>query len=147
VTAPLPHRARQGRVPWLPEFGDLVADAPRWEYQPPYLPAGACRLRVWEAAGQPGHFAVVTELGEGSSVTNAMDFIWKRVAAAYPGQLGIAEYWPEGENGSLHVDLVVDPLTGPLEWVRAYPAPSQGNPLRSLVVSWWAVTGNDILAS
>ena len=49
----------------LPPLGELAADEPFWSYPAGGVAgAGVAHLRVWLTAGpEPGHLAVVTEIG------------------------------------------------------------------------------------
>ena len=59
-----------------PPLGEMVADEPRWRCPSRCAAAdGVAHLRVWAAAGQDGHLAVVTETGLGASVTNIIEYI------------------------------------------------------------------------
>lgn len=135
-------------VPFLPLPDALVLDDPRWAYRAEHGgPGGFARLRVWRGLAG-GHLAVVTETGEGRSVTNAAMEIRSRLAGELGEPLALAELWPAGEGAddSLHLDLVQVP--GPharVGWHRIYPIlPS--DPLYDLLCAWWSVCGEVILA-
>jgi hypothetical protein len=140
---PLPSRRRE---PWLPALGGLLRDEPDWLYQAASAgPFGKARLRVWQTP-EGAMFAVVTETGQGLSVTNAATPIWRWLHCRYGVRVGLAEYWPEGQSGPAHVDLVLPPQKGfPQDWLRLWPV-SDGNPHAALMSTWWSVYGDEILA-
>jgi hypothetical protein len=135
---------RKGR-PWLPMLQALCQDIPEWVYHPPGQCAGTARLRVWGTA-DGGFFAVVTETGTGLSVTNAADWIWRFLQSRYGLPFALAEYWPEGESGPAHVDLVQPSAGGAfLGWQALWPV-GPDNPQADLLDFWWSMHGADILA-
>jgi hypothetical protein len=144
LTPELPRRAH-GRVPWLPVLGRVVIDDPDWRFRDDgdgfY---GTARLRVWNSL-EPGHFAVVTARGDGLSVTSGAAAIWLALLRQLGEPLGLAEYWPGGESGPAHADLVLPPRNGCLEWQRLWPA-RPGHPLHGMLSTWWLVHGSEVLA-
>jgi hypothetical protein len=143
LTPELPHRAH-GRLPWLPGLSRVIIDDPQWRFRDGHGPHGLARLRVWQAL-EPGHFAVVTAGGGGLSVTNGAASIWLALTRQFGEPLGLAEYWPEGESGTAHADLVLPPRNGSLEWQRLWPV-HPSHPQHDLLSTWWLVHGGDILA-
>jgi hypothetical protein len=124
-------------APALPALGDLIAGEPQWRY-----PGGSCageygvaRLRVWETP--EGHLAVVTETGEGVSVTNAAASIWPALAVRFPGALTVIEHWPASQSPGTgeHYDLMwAPPRTAPA-WSRLWPLPP-GHPQAVAYGAW-----------
>jgi hypothetical protein len=129
---------------WLPQLEYVAAEDQRWRYGATW-PHGECILRVWHTAGG-GYFAVVTETGRGLSVTNCAAGIYRRLRERYARHpFALAEYWPDGESGEAHVDMVHTPHEGTLQrWTRLWPTPDT-NPLHDLLETWWAVNGADIV--
>jgi hypothetical protein len=140
----LPRRARGS---WLPHLQTLVADNREWVYRADGA-YGRCRLRVWDTPDD-GFFAIVTELGEGLSVTLAAASIYRVLAERYHEPFGLAELWPAGEgvDPELHVDLVLPPADGlPLSWARAWPV-DEAHPRADLLGLWWECNSDQILTS
>jgi hypothetical protein len=141
--APLPQRRTSG-VPYLPPLVHKVYDNPDWTFRPPQAPApGTARLRVWDTA-DGGFFAVVTECGDGLSVTNGAQHIWQTLTRQYGQPFGLLELWPEGESGDLHADLVLESPQGGLSWSRVHPV-HPSHPDAGMFDVWWDVYGGDIL--
>lgn len=145
MTEPLPQRTA---LPFLPIPGELVADDPRWSFQPERGgPRGYARLRVWRGLHR-GHLAVVTPLDGDMSVTTAAAHIWKTLYGTYGPAFALAELWPAGEgiDGELHLDLVlVEPGSQVARWQRLYPTGAE-NPLHDFASLWWLTAADDILA-
>lgn len=135
---------RDGR-PWLPMLAARCEDIREWAYHTPEG-CGVARLRVWDTS-DGGFFAVVTAAGDGLSVTNAADWIWRFLESRYGRPLGLAEFWPEGESGPAHADLVLPPPPRGASpgWLALWPVPP-ANPLSGLLGFWWDVNGAEILA-
>lgn len=112
-------------LPLPPPLGPLQVDDPAWRYPSPDCAgrSGVARLRVWVAgAGHAGYVAVVTELGIGVSITNAIADIAGVLTAEFGSPLALIEHWPAAqapETGE-HLDLVdVDGRTP--RWGRLWP--------------------------
>lgn len=135
MTESLPRRA--GSTLWLPVLGDLVVDERLVYKRGAVGPRGVARLRVWDAVGG-GHFAVVTDLGRGMSVTDARPGLRRMLQVRFGEPFAMAEQWP----GS-HVDLVLRPVDGEQATVRLWP----DNPdslLHGYVSAWWKTCGEAI---
>lgn len=144
MSEPLPLPQRRDRI-WLPPLRKVIRDEPRWWYPARDTGAGygEARLRVWNAA-LTGHFAVVTELGTGVSVTNAAGLIWQKLKAEYGMPLGLAEHYPAGLSSlGEHVDMVLSPVGRSLDWMRLWPVPD-ANPDAGMLRMWWDIYGSEI---
>jgi hypothetical protein len=134
--------------PELPLLGALIADDPWWPYPSACLAGGGiAHLRVWMLDGQDGHLAVVTETGLGASVTNSIEFIWRKLIRLYPGPLTLLEHYPAAESPAgdgEHVDLVDVTGTHP-EWQRIWPTPPS-NPAHAGLNTWMSAHGRVILS-
>jgi hypothetical protein len=133
----------------LPIIGEPLADEARWRYPAPGFAGGHgyARLRVWAARGARGDgvLAVVTELGQGVSITNAIADIWQALKMAYQEDLWLIEHWPASqapESGE-HLDAVIVDRQQPL-WARVWPA-SPSHPSHSQLAAWMAVNGAQVL--
>lgn len=131
-------------VPWLPALEALVHSDPRWAYRGSDGAPGTAFLRVWRAG--VGHLAVVTELGDGRSVTNASREIRSALAGLYGEPLALAEHWPASqapESGE-HVDLVLPPgWPGGQGWAALWPV-GRDNPRYEANRAWWEAYGHQI---
>lgn len=130
---------RRPRCPWLPALRNLVLDR--------QSVALAGRLRVWDVFGD-GFFAVVTEERGKPELARlaAAEATWQRLLAQYGEPLGLAELWPQGVAGPLHVDLVLPPREDALlAWAQVHPVLSDG-PRADLYEAWWSVNGDEILS-
>ena len=68
----------------LPPLGELIADEPFWKYPISTAGAGVAHLQVWLASGpEPGHVAVVTEIGSAAEVTESIGQIWADLVRRY----------------------------------------------------------------
>lgn len=100
----------------------LIRDEPAWTYPSPTGPASR-RLRMWDLGLPTPRYlmAVITEAGQGMSITNAAVQIKAALAAEYPEDwLEIIEHWPAGTgcDPAEHYDQVaVLPFMGP-QWRR-----------------------------
>jgi hypothetical protein len=123
----------------LPPLGGLIEDARQWWY-PSRGREGIARLRVWTAGS--GFLAVVTELGIGVNITNAISDIWQILDEDYGGPLILAEHWPAAQAGSTgeHLDLV-QARDDPPAWCRLWPSPCH-----AAAEAWMAASGHIILA-
>lgn len=85
----------------LPPLGELVADEPSWRYpSATTAEAGAAHLRVWLTTGpEPGHLAVVTETGPGTSVTRSAGRIRAVLARRYGPSVVLLEHYLAPEFG------------------------------------------------
>jgi hypothetical protein len=128
---------RRAPMPWLPALGELARRDPLWEVRDGAR--GLYLLRVWKAGA--GHFAVVTELGIGRSVTNAAHAIRAQLAAEFGEPLGLAEHWPESQapEAGEHVDLV---LPGD-RWAPLWPVGRKA-PHYEVCRAWWEAYGPEI---
>lgn len=108
----------------LPVPVALVSTVSSWHYPSFTSEGGFAGLRVWAAEGC-GHFAIVTETGRGTSVTNAIRYIAAEIARDYPGRLTLIEHYPPaaGPGGEEHWDHVTV-AAGP-SWTRLWPASPQ----------------------
>src|SRR3954466_8099191 len=88
----------------------LLHEDPAFTYRVPGQPAIRRRLRVYGPAAGQEYYAVVTELGDGMSVTNAAEEVAAAVDALYPArtdQMTVIEHYPAASGcGSEHFDLV-----------------------------------------
>ena len=127
----------------LPPLGGLIEDARQWWY-PSRGREGIARLRVWTAGS--GFLAVVTELGIGVNITNAISDIWQILDEDYGGPLILAEHWPAAQAGSTgeHLDLV-QARDDPPAWCRLWPTPPS-SPCHAAAEAWMAASGHIILA-
>jgi hypothetical protein len=128
----------------LPALGELITDEPRWRYPGEYGSGyGTARLRVWETSD--GHLAVVTETGDGISVTNAARAIWRVLAGRFPGALTVIEQWPAGQSPETgeHYDLMQAPPGTAPGWSRLWPAHPE-HPQAAVYVAWMARWGAQI---
>jgi hypothetical protein len=134
----------------LPPIGDLIADEPFWRY-----PLGATarqgvtHLRVWLTAGaEPGHLAVVTDIGSAAAVTESAPHIWAALARSYGPFVVLLEHHhlaPETEEGAETLDLVRAGADGSLHWLRVWPTPEE-NPRHAGLQLWMAVHGYQIVS-
>jgi hypothetical protein len=138
---------RRAPMPWLPALGPLVHRDPLWEVADRDGARGVYLLRVWKAG--PGHFAVVTELGMGRSVTNAAQAIRSLLVGRFGEPLGLAEHWPASQSPEAgeHVDLVLPPgWQGRRGWAALWPLGRKA-PHYEVCEAWWAVYGAEITGS
>lgn len=130
----------------LPPLGGLIDDVAQWWYPSRDCAGreGIARLRVWTAGA--GHLAVVTELGTGVSITNAISDIWKILAEDYAGPLILVEHWPASQAGDTgeHLDLVQARDRRP-DWQRLWPT-APANPCHAAAEAWMAASGHVILS-
>jgi hypothetical protein len=88
----------------------LIVDDPQWPMPQPFGNPGttaARRLRVWVAAGEVT--AVVTERGEGMSVTNVAGQVHEVLLGQYRtlGQVRVLEHYPDdGDRRGEHFDEI-----------------------------------------
>lgn len=83
---------------------ELIRDDPQWWFRGLGFQVVVRRLRVWRVG--PGRLvAVVTERGDGTSITNAAENVAAQLRLEYPdGELEVVEHWParvsvdEGEH-------------------------------------------------
>lgn len=132
--------------PPLPSTGDLVVDDPVWSYRSGTLAGGGlAHLRVWTA--EPGHVAIVTELGMGSSTTNSAEYIWEALIDQYGQPLVMLEHYPPdqtmpGHSENLDQVVVVD---GRPRWQRIWPT-HPDHPEHTELDAWMHSYGFDLLA-
>jgi hypothetical protein len=109
----------------LPPLGELVAEEPSWRYPSATTAgAGAAHLRVWLTTGpEPGHLAVVTETGPGTSVTRSAGRIRAVLARRYGPSVVLLEHYlaPEFGEGMGTLDLVRVGANGSPHWSRVWP--------------------------
>ncbi len=99
----------------------LIVDNPQWPMPQPFGHPGATaarRLRVWVTGGEVT--AVVTERGEGMTVTNVAGQVHKALLDKYRelGQVRVLEHYPDagGCRGEHFDEISVD--DGPARWRR-----------------------------
>lgn len=106
-------------------MGQLILDNDAWEYT--WLSGNGLRarrrLRLY-AVGLGRHVAVITERGQGPSVTNACKDIAAKLAHEYPDHVvDVVEHYPAtpgmvGAAYTEHFDLVTDVWTSDQSWRR-----------------------------
>lgn len=111
----------------LPERAELVREEPAFTYESACGPQrGRAHLRVWSCPhGEPGTawwLAVVTEIGDGPSITNSAVEIWHALANQYGQALVVLEYWNGGSGcgPDNHIDQVAL-RDGRPDWRRIWP--------------------------
>ncbi|GAA4083005.1 hypothetical protein [Actinomadura miaoliensis] len=135
--------------PPLPAPDILLLNHPRWWY-PSSCAAGygRARLRVWTATidGDPAYLAVVTELGEGASVTNSAEHIRAVLDYALDLPLVVLEHYPAEQSpiDGEHLDQAAR-IGRDQQWRRIWPTPPT-NPNHEVFETWMAVHGRDLLA-
>lgn len=96
----------QGTTPTFP----LLHDHPAFVYRVTGQPPIVRRLRVYGPAPGQEYYAVVTELGDGMSITNAAEEVATAIDALYPqrtDQMTVIEHYPAASGcGPEHFDLV-----------------------------------------
>lgn len=129
--------------PRLPEPGRRVLDLPRWHYPAwPGSPGGNGHLRVWETTS--GHLAIVTDLDDGVSVTNAAEYIHRELTADYPGELVLIEHYPAGGHRRCPSwDQVTVTRGGQPEWRAIWPVPPV-NPRYARCLQWVTAHGRTL---
>lgn len=147
--------------PDLPNPTELLADHQQWRYPSQCIAGyGIGRLRVWDgeramtSATLPYLLAIVTETGQGASITNSIESIRAELATLYPGEnLVLLEHWPADQDGvEEHLDQVA--FAGPwdtdweqtVRWRRIWPTPPT-NPDHQALQTWMNVYGHDLLAT
>jgi hypothetical protein len=131
----------------LPPLGQIVADEPFWRY-PVGARGGVAHLRVWLTAGsEPGHLAVVTETGSGTSVAEHAGQIWAELTRRYRPSLVLLEHHPapEAGEGAETLDLVRFGADGSPHWLRVWPTPEE-NPRHAGLELWMAAHGHQIVS-
>lgn len=95
----------------------LVDTGPICYYGPDGLTWRPCR--TWQLPFDAGHMSIVTEIGEGKSITNAAEDIVRSLTAAYPDTT-VIEHWPActGVPAEEHYDEVELDGDGELHWQR-----------------------------
>ena len=106
----------------------LIRDDDQWEYT--WLTGNGLharrRLRLY-TTGPGRHVAVITERGDGPSITNAVRDIQAKLAREYPDHVvDVVEHYPAqpgmvGPAYAEHFDLVTDPWTDEQHWRRLPP--------------------------
>jgi hypothetical protein len=133
----------------LPPLGELVADEPSWRYPSATTAgAGAAHLRVWLTTGpEPGHLAVVTETGSGTSVTRSAERIRAVLARRYGPSIVLLEHYlaPEFDEGMETLDLVRVGADSSPHWTRVWPTPEE-NPRHAGLELWMAAYGHQIIS-
>ncbi len=128
----------------LPPLGALVADDPSWRYPAGDLGReGVAHLRMWLTAGpEPGHLAVVTEVGLAASVTESAGHIWAALARRYGPYFVLLEHYLAPSSARAW-----RPSTWSAPALRAArTGPACGRPRRAIPVtpdwnSGWLLTG------
>lgn len=124
----------------LPDVAELVRDEPHFRYDSTCGPQrGSAHLRVWRCApAEPGTarwLAVVTEIGDGASISNSAAEIWHALANQYGQALVLLEYWNDGSDcGPDHIDQVALRHSTP-DWRRIWPTP-RANPAHAEFTAW-----------
>ena len=124
----------------LPEPAELVLDDPAFRYDSACGPQhGYAHLRMWRCtpskSGAARWLAVVTEIGEGTSIANSAAEIWHALANRYGQSLVLLEYWNDGSGcGPDHLDQVA-PQNGTPNWRRIWPTPHT-NPAHAEFTAW-----------
>ena len=117
-----------------------------WSYRSDTLAGGGlAHLRVWTA--EPGHVAIVTELGMGSSTTNSAEYIWTALIDQYGHPLVMLEHYPPdqtmpGDGENLDQVVVVD---GRPHWLRIWPT-DPDHPKHTELNEWMRNYGFSLLA-
>lgn len=124
----------------LPEPGDLVCDDPAYRYDSDCGPGyGRTHLRVWRCgdAEQPTWLAMITEIGDGATVTNSAAHIWSALVEEYGPELVVLEHWNAGSgSGPDHVDQMAMDKGDPT-WRRIWPTP-EDHPNHAEFDAWYA---------
>jgi hypothetical protein len=131
----------------LPPLGDLIADEPFRRYPIGTAREGVAHLRVWLTAGpEPGHMAVVTQIGPAAPVTESAGQIWAELARRYGPSLVLLEHHPapEAAEGAETLDLVRTGADGSPHWLAVWPT-AQDNPRHAGLELWMAVHGHQIV--
>jgi hypothetical protein len=132
----------------LPPVGQLIADEPFWRYRIGTAAEDVAHLRVWLTAGaEPGHLAVITEIGTQAPVTESARHIRAALARRYGPSLVLLEHRPAPEigEGAETLDLVRFAADGSPHWLRVWPTPEE-NPRHAGLELWMAVHGRQIVA-
>jgi hypothetical protein len=133
----------------LPPLGELILDDAFWNY-----PAageareGAAHLRVWLTTGpEPGHLAVITDTGPGSSVTQSAGHIRQQLARRHGAPLLLLEHHhaPPTGAGEETLDLVRISADGSPHRNRIWPSP-EDNPRHAGLELWMATDGYRIVS-
>ncbi len=145
--------------PDLPIPGELVADHQQWRYPSQCIAGyGIARLRVWDSqqamtsATIPQWLAIVTETGQGASITNSAESIQQELTTLYGVGVILLEHWPADQDGTEeHLDQVAvagpwDSWPQPVRWRRVWPTPPS-NPDHHGLQAWMDVYGHDLLAT
>ena len=102
---------------------------------------------MWLAAGpEPGHLAVVTQIGPAASVTESAGQIWAELARRYGPSLVLLEHHPapEAEEGAETPDLARIGADGTPHWLAVRPT-AHDNPRHAALELWMAVHGHQIV--
>ncbi|MGV9679185.1 hypothetical protein ACWDSJ_28220 [Nocardia sp. NPDC003482] len=135
--------------PALPPLGERLFDDPRWAYRAGGgFGVGVAHLRVWAAGDHTdATVAVVRDLAQGVSITNAIEHIAAAVRHRYrAGRLILLEHWPADHphGGGEHLDqaLVAE---GGVTWRELWPTPPADAPDHTHVLAWIAAHGTTVL--
>lgn len=132
----------------LPPLGELIADEPFWKYPISMAGAGAAHLRVWLTSGpEPGHMAVVTDIGSAAEVTESAGQIWADLVRRYGPSLVLLEHHPAPETGegAETLDLVRIGNDISPHWLRVWP--TRRKPRHVGLEPWIAVHGYQIVCT
>lgn len=132
--------------PDLPHPVRLLHSEPRWFYpRTSSRIGGHAGLTVWECIDE-SLLAVVTETGEGISVTNGAEDIWRELVRQYGEAFTVLEHWPAGAGAAEeeHLDQVVVPMFGPPSWRRIWPVP-ETNPQHAYLGAWFTIHGRRVM--
>jgi hypothetical protein len=96
--------------------GTLIHDDPNWWYQGNGVTSATRRIRVYEMPD--GRLtAVVTESGDGTSITNAAETVIAQIQAEHPGrQIDVIEHYPASQLAPESFDMVRLNQHGQPEW-------------------------------
>ena len=125
--------------PALPPLGELLVDEPRWVYPARGFGDGVARLRVWATSEDTAaRVAVVGDLAEGVSITNAIEHIAAALHRRYPAaRVILLEHWsaehPYGDGE--HIDQALVAEAG-VQWRQLWPTPPADAPDRTEVLAW-----------
>jgi hypothetical protein len=134
--------------PALPPLGELLVDEPRWVYPARWFGDGVARLRVWATSDHTeARVAVVGDLAEGVSITNAIEHIAAALHRRYPAaRVILLEHWsaghPYGDGEHIDQALVAE---GGVRWRQLWPIPPADAPDSADVLAWTAAHGTAVL--
>jgi hypothetical protein len=133
--------------PPLPVPEELLINDSSWCYPSAITAAGSAQLRLWSCA-DGGFLALITETGQGTSITNSIEHIWTSLAAQFGPRLVLVEHWPAEHDGDHeeHLDQVVISTSGLPSWQRIWPT-SPASPEHDAFQNWMSAYGRRLLAT